>query len=303
MIRPSNRASIRNISDYSPFGVQLAERTISGDGYRFGFMGFERDNEVKGNGNSYTTEFRQYDPRLGRWLSVDPLAHKFAGWSPYVAFADNPIFFTDPDGRAPAGPGDRVKKAKSFVSTPYKQQYEWSGKTRTYYRTGTSESALEYLDCSELVCRVLADDGLTSGITTKSTKDLIKFFNNTDKWHKSDVPQVGDVFLWDGHTGMVTGVNEDGSIEITHAANTKRGTVVDKNMKISYFTKQKGWQGFIRPVTETSDDAPTNKGNPTELQEVKVVANRTAPKLLTKLAQTIETRPAESQEIIENKKH
>jgi RHS repeat-associated protein len=110
MIRPSNRASIRNISDYSPFGVQLAERTISGDGYRFGFMGFERDNEVKGNGNSYTTEFRQYDPRLGRWLSVDPLAHKFAGWSPYVAFADNPIFFTDPDGRAPAGPGDRVKK-------------------------------------------------------------------------------------------------------------------------------------------------------------------------------------------------
>ncbi|MEY3199065.1 MAG: hypothetical protein RJA13_1023 [Bacteroidota bacterium] len=33
------RASIRNISDYSPFGVQLSERTISGDGYRFGFQG------------------------------------------------------------------------------------------------------------------------------------------------------------------------------------------------------------------------------------------------------------------------
>jgi|694.fasta_scaffold59965_1 RHS repeat-associated protein len=98
MIRPSNRASIRNISDYSPFGVQLAERTISGDGYRYGFNGMEADNEVKGNGNSYTTEFRQYDPRLGRWLTVDPLAGKAAGWTPYRAFFDNPIINTDTDG-------------------------------------------------------------------------------------------------------------------------------------------------------------------------------------------------------------
>ncbi|MEY3200138.1 MAG: hypothetical protein RJA13_2096, partial [Bacteroidota bacterium] len=55
MIKPSNRASIRNISDYSPFGVQLAERTIS-DGYRFGFNSMEKDDEIKGTGNSYTTQ-------------------------------------------------------------------------------------------------------------------------------------------------------------------------------------------------------------------------------------------------------
>lgn len=30
---------------------------------------------------------------------VDPMAHKFPNWSPYVAFADNPIFYLDPDGR------------------------------------------------------------------------------------------------------------------------------------------------------------------------------------------------------------
>jgi RHS repeat-associated protein len=96
MIRPSNRASIRNISDYSPFGVQLAERTISGDGYRYGFQGYEGDSEIKGEGNSYTTEFRQYDPRLGRWLSLDPLIKNHE--SPYAAFANNPIWFTDPNG-------------------------------------------------------------------------------------------------------------------------------------------------------------------------------------------------------------
>jgi hypothetical protein len=31
---------------------------------------------------------------------VDPLAHEFPSWSPYVAFADNPLFYIDPDGRA-----------------------------------------------------------------------------------------------------------------------------------------------------------------------------------------------------------
>jgi len=41
--------------------------------YRYGFNGMEKDDEVKGKGNSYTTHFRMLDPRLGRWLSTDPI--------------------------------------------------------------------------------------------------------------------------------------------------------------------------------------------------------------------------------------
>jgi RHS repeat-associated protein len=70
----------------------------------------ETDNEAKGNGNSYTTEFRQYDPRLGRWLSLDPLMKQFPWMSPYVAFDNNPIFYTDPLGLASEGAGDKKKK-------------------------------------------------------------------------------------------------------------------------------------------------------------------------------------------------
>jgi RHS repeat-associated protein len=90
MIRPSNRASIRNISDYSPFGVQLAERTISGDGYRFGFQGQEMDGEIKGEGNSVNYTFRMHDPRVGRFFAIDPLAAKYAHNSPY-AFSENRV--------------------------------------------------------------------------------------------------------------------------------------------------------------------------------------------------------------------
>jgi RHS repeat-associated protein len=98
---PPNRVGIRNTSDYSPFGVELDGRTVSLDGYRFGYQGSEKDNEFKGDWNSYTTEFRQLDPRLGRWLSVDPLESEFSGISPYANNINNPLNFTDSNGDSP----------------------------------------------------------------------------------------------------------------------------------------------------------------------------------------------------------
>ncbi len=64
--------------------------------YRYGFQGYEKDDEVSGEGNSYTTEFRQYDPRIFRWKSIDPMYKAFE--SPYVAMGNNPILYVDPDG-------------------------------------------------------------------------------------------------------------------------------------------------------------------------------------------------------------
>ena len=66
--------------------------------YRYGYQGSEMDNEVKGSGNSYTTEFRQLDPRLGRWLSIDPKATSMPWQSPYCSMDNNPIWFNDPLG-------------------------------------------------------------------------------------------------------------------------------------------------------------------------------------------------------------
>lgn len=66
--------------------------------YRYGFNGMEKDDEVKGSGNSYTTEFRQYDSRLGRWLSIDPMMSKYPHQSPYAAYNNNPVYFIDPYG-------------------------------------------------------------------------------------------------------------------------------------------------------------------------------------------------------------
>jgi RHS repeat-associated protein len=58
----------------------------------------EKDDEVKGEGNSYTTEFRQYDPRVGRWLSIDPKSTSIPWQSHYVSMDNNPIWLNDPNG-------------------------------------------------------------------------------------------------------------------------------------------------------------------------------------------------------------
>jgi RHS repeat-associated protein len=56
------------------------------------------DNEVKGTGAQYDYGFRIYDPRLGRFLSVDPLTRKFAMLTPYQFASNNPIWMVDIDG-------------------------------------------------------------------------------------------------------------------------------------------------------------------------------------------------------------
>ncbi len=48
------------------------------------------DNVIKGVGNSYAFEYRIHDPRLGRFLSVDPLEKEYPWNSPY-AFAENRV--------------------------------------------------------------------------------------------------------------------------------------------------------------------------------------------------------------------
>lgn len=67
--------------------------------YRFGFNGKELDNEVKGSGNEYDFGDRIYDPRLGKWISLDSRFKSYPDYSPYNYSLNSPIMLGDPNGQ------------------------------------------------------------------------------------------------------------------------------------------------------------------------------------------------------------
>lgn len=56
----------------------------------------EKDDELKGEGNSYDFGARMLDPRIGRWFSTDNITKPEL--SPYLFSANSPTNFADPDG-------------------------------------------------------------------------------------------------------------------------------------------------------------------------------------------------------------
>ena len=84
--------------DYYPFGMVMPERNFSSDNYRFGFNSEENDDEIEGSGNWQDYGMRVYNPRLGRFPSVDPLTNKFPFYSPYQFAGNKPIWALDLDG-------------------------------------------------------------------------------------------------------------------------------------------------------------------------------------------------------------
>ncbi len=61
-----------------------------GNSYRYGFNGKENDNDIEGEGNAQDYGMRIYDPRVGRFLSVDPLARSYPMLTPY-SYAENDV--------------------------------------------------------------------------------------------------------------------------------------------------------------------------------------------------------------------
>jgi RHS repeat-associated protein len=94
---------------YYPFGLKMAGLSNKAHG-RMGSRKLYNGNELQekefsdGCGlNFYDFNARGYDQQLGRFMQIDPMAdeEEQESWTPYHFAYNNPVRFSDPDGRHP----------------------------------------------------------------------------------------------------------------------------------------------------------------------------------------------------------
>ena len=169
------KADVITANDYYPFGMQMPGRKFStaSSSYRYGFNGKENDNEVKGDGNQQDYGMRIYDPRLGRFQSVDPLIIKYPFYSSYQFSGNDVIRCIDLDGGEPLSRiGDWYRNTTTLSGTVYNNVYDkvahrnfdlqgivdpWTGKLWIVADDGQGQQQYFYL---------VNDDGATDRIRT-----------------------------------------------------------------------------------------------------------------------------------------
>ena len=92
-VNTSGTASICYDADFTPYGSEMAHANTCAPNYKF--TGFERDSETQ---IDYAMN-RYYNPRLGRFMSADPLAST----NRYAYALNNPLSLVDPLGLSSCG--------------------------------------------------------------------------------------------------------------------------------------------------------------------------------------------------------
>lgn len=100
---------------------------------------------------------RNYDPALGRWMNIDPLAEKYINISPYTYVANSPIILIDLDGK-------KIVFAKN-TSKEFKQNF---AKAVAYLKQHKMDGILAKLQASDQIFTIA--EGKSSSYRGRTTR-------------------------------------------------------------------------------------------------------------------------------------
>ncbi|RKR09236.1 RHS repeat-associated protein [Flavobacterium sp. 90] len=176
----SNVPEVIDENNYYPFGLtHVSNSILPGTNNKYKFNGKELQDETIGGNqlNLYDYGARNYDPALGRWMNIDPLAEISRRNSPYVYALNNPVYFIDPDGMANASNRGSGNGTDEFDKGGKKEPMElYPGQNNTNngkYRDddpNLDHKVSEFLDDFNLQPNYIAGEGGKNGEGGKGAK-------------------------------------------------------------------------------------------------------------------------------------
>lgn len=189
VINPST--DIIEESNYYPFGLKhlgYNSDIVGGNdvaqAWKFGGKEYNQELDL----DWYDVSARNYDPALGRWMNIDPLAELMGSHSPYNYAFDNPVFFIDPDGMAPVPIA--VSNFESTGSTSGLETgsgsgidaigMDGSGGIQQYMKKTTARSGLNYTFDSN-------EDGTNTHTITETITETTMMTHGSDGFNPTNV--------------------------------------------------------------------------------------------------------------------
>jgi RHS repeat-associated protein len=227
-------------SHYYPFGLKHSGyvTAVPDPNYKYKYNGKELQDEL--GLNMYDYGARNYDPALGRWMNIDPLAEMSRRFSPYTYAVNNPVYFIDVDGMY-AYPGDFLDSNGQNIGNDGIDD----GKT---YVIKTTQSGFESFNTDSKSKETVSSDGIS-----ESQKDNAVDFVQTNAGETkafNDKPDIYNNFVElpsaENRKGMSETVSaDDGSGGKSDANNREYGGRLSTDPDSGKVTNMPGKPGEV----------------------------------------------------------
>ncbi len=161
---------------------------VVGTGYRFGYQGSEKDNEL--NRNTYTTHFRELDTRINRWWTIDPKSAVSPWLSPYVSMSNNPIMLVDPLG------DKEYKSERQFARQNKGKTWDKDRGQGDWLKTDRLQNTALWKNANDF--NIKQDKGYKEYTKISQRRDFYQ-------WFQTSTEQQGSTTMWAGAAAIVAG--------------------------------------------------------------------------------------------------